>query len=72
MMSKITEISGKVAPATSKSNFGGPAGCSALERASPPMAAEKYRKKIKLSLFCYEGHMLNRHGEGAIVKARGS
>ena len=34
---KMTQISGKVASATSKSNFGGPAGGSALERASPPI-----------------------------------
>ena len=36
MMPKMTEISGKVASARSRSNFGGPAGGSALERASPP------------------------------------
>ena len=36
MMSKMSEIFGKVASATSKSNFGGPAGGEALERASPP------------------------------------
>jgi len=35
MMPKMTEISGKVASATSNSNFGGPAGGEALERASP-------------------------------------
>ena len=35
MMPKMTEISGKIASATSKSNIGGPAGGSALERASP-------------------------------------
>ena len=35
MMPKMAEISGKVASATSRSNFGGPAGGSALERASP-------------------------------------
>ena len=42
MMPKITEISGKVAPATRNSNFGGPAGGSALERASPPNKAKFY------------------------------
>ena len=41
MMPKMAEISGKVVSATSRSNFGGPAGGSALERASPPMGGEK-------------------------------
>ena len=35
MMPKMSEISGKVVSATSRSNFGGPAGGSALERVSP-------------------------------------
>ena len=36
MMPKMTEIFGKVPSAKSNSNFGGPAGGSALERVSPP------------------------------------
>ena len=45
MMPKMIEIFGKVASATSKSNFGGPAGGEALERASLPMAGENQRTK---------------------------
>ena len=46
MMPKMTEISGKVASATSKSNFGGPAGGSALERASPAGGRGKIKKEV--------------------------
>ena len=52
MMPKMTEISGKVASATSKSNFGGPAGGSALERASPLVASKGSFFKCVWVLFC--------------------
>ena len=42
---KMTEIFGKVTSTTCKSNFGGPAGGSALERASPPTGRGKLKKK---------------------------
>ena len=42
----MNEIFRKVPPAQSKSNFGGPAGGSALERASPPLAGEKSREEV--------------------------
>ena len=41
MMPKNGQISGKVASATSKSNFGGPAGGSALERAGGKYTKER-------------------------------
>ena len=46
MHPKMSEIFGKVTAAELKSNFGGPAGGSALERASPPMAGKKSREII--------------------------
>ena len=46
MMPKMGEIFGKVTSAKLKSNFSGPAGGSALERASPPKAGERFRQKL--------------------------
>ena len=46
---KITEFFGKVAPAKSKSNFGGPAGGEALERASPKKAMHYMTRRAFLS-----------------------
>ena len=46
MMSEMSEIFGKVTSAKLKSNFSGHAGGSALERASPPKAGERFREKL--------------------------
>ena len=43
-MPKMTEIFEKVTSPRLKSNFGGPAGGSALERASPPTGRGKIQK----------------------------
>ena len=40
------EIFGKVTSPKLKSNFSGPAGGSALERASPPKAGERFREEM--------------------------
>ena len=52
MHPKIAEIFGKVTSAKFKLNFGGPAGGSALERASPPI----------MCIF-WEEHISNKHDE---------
>ena len=55
MLPKMTEISGKVASATSRSNFGGPAGGSALERVSPPGVIYMTRRAV-LALRVIQAH----------------
>ena len=49
MMPKMSKIFGKVTSTTLKSNFGGPAGGSALERASPPSTQYTMTRRAFLS-----------------------
>ena len=46
MMPEMGEIFGKVTSAKLKSNFSGPAGGSALERASPPEGRGKIQREV--------------------------
>ena len=63
MMPKFSEIFEKVTSPSVKSNFSGPAGGSALERAEPPKAGKKrIRKKI--------GVLINLSSAGRRERAR--